>query len=166
MNSFEALRDAGVERLIPLVDTCLALEIENEVNEYAEGERSGGATMSFSCIYKHKLLHLCAELSRPHDLRDRVMSGQMKPRELVKASADLLWLEGPVVQAQRSIDTRAAVASATSAMLADPNYKGQFKCGKCKSWATTYTQAQTRSADEPMTNFVLCLKCGHRFKTC
>ena len=29
---------------------------------------------------------------------------------------------------------------------------------------TTYTQAQTRSADEPMTTFVTCLDCNHRWK--
>lgn len=41
---------------------------------------------------------------------------------------------------------------------------GQFKCGKCKSKAVTYTQLQTRSADEPMTTFFLCTNCGGRWK--
>lgn len=31
---------------------------------------------------------------------------------------------------------------------------GMFKCGRCGQNRTTYTQAQTRSADEPMTTFV------------
>ena len=39
-----------------------------------------------------------------------------------------------------------------------------FKCGKCGKRRTTYTQLQTRSADEPMTTFVLCLECGNRWK--
>lgn len=41
-----------------------------------------------------------------------------------------------------------------------------FKCGKCGKRKTTYTQLQTRSADEPMTTFVLCLDCGNRWKFC
>ena len=41
-----------------------------------------------------------------------------------------------------------------------------FKCGKCGKRRTTYTQLQTRSADEPMTTFVLCLDCGNRWKVC
>ena len=41
---------------------------------------------------------------------------------------------------------------------------GLFKCGKCKSMKTTYTQAQTRSADEPMTTFVTCLNCENHWK--
>jgi transcription elongation factor S-II len=44
--------------------------------------------------------------------------------------------------------------------------KGSFQCKQCKSWDTTYTQKQTRSADEPMTTFVLCLACGSRWKFC
>uniref|UniRef100_A0A3B1JR99 Transcription elongation factor n=1 Tax=Astyanax mexicanus TaxID=7994 RepID=A0A3B1JR99_ASTMX len=39
-----------------------------------------------------------------------------------------------------------------------------FICGKCKGKKCTYTQVQTRSADEPMTTFVLCNDCGNRWK--
>jgi transcription elongation factor S-II len=38
-----------------------------------------------------------------------------------------------------------------------------FKCGRCGKRNCTYNQLQTRSADEPMTTFVLCLECGNRF---
>lgn len=41
---------------------------------------------------------------------------------------------------------------------------GLIKCIKCKSMKTVYTQAQTRSADEPMTTFVTCLNCDNHFK--
>lgn len=41
---------------------------------------------------------------------------------------------------------------------------GQFKCMKCKSMKTDYFQAQTRSADEPMTTYVNCNNCGNRWK--
>lgn len=39
-----------------------------------------------------------------------------------------------------------------------------FQCGRCKQWKTRYRQAQTRSADEPMTTFVTCVNCGNRWK--
>tara|TARA_Y100000816_G_C26103998_1_gene585992 strand:- start:2341 stop:2793 length:453 start_codon:yes stop_codon:yes gene_type:complete len=41
---------------------------------------------------------------------------------------------------------------------------GLFKCPKCKHRKTTYYSMQTRSADEPMTNFITCLNCGNRWK--
>uniref|UniRef100_A0A3Q3M4G2 Transcription elongation factor n=1 Tax=Labrus bergylta TaxID=56723 RepID=A0A3Q3M4G2_9LABR len=39
-----------------------------------------------------------------------------------------------------------------------------FICNKCHGKSCTYTQVQTRSADEPMTTFVLCNSCGNRWK--
>ena len=37
-----------------------------------------------------------------------------------------------------------------------------LKCGKCGKRNCTYNQLQTRSADEPMTTFVMCNECGNR----
>lgn len=44
------------------------------------------------------------------------------------------------------------------------NTTGAFKCGKCKSWKTSYYQLQLRSSDEPMTTFVTCMNCHNRWK--
>lgn len=41
---------------------------------------------------------------------------------------------------------------------------GIFQCRKCKSRKTTYYSLQTRSADEPMTNFITCIECNNRWK--
>lgn len=41
---------------------------------------------------------------------------------------------------------------------------GMIKCRKCKSMKTDYYQLQTRSADEPMTTYVTCYNCEHRWK--
>ena len=40
----------------------------------------------------------------------------------------------------------------------------QFKCLKCFERVCTFYQQQTRSADEPMTTFINCLKCGNMWK--
>ena len=39
-----------------------------------------------------------------------------------------------------------------------------FKCRKCNSRETSYYEVQTRSADEPMTQFITCLNCNNRWK--
>lgn len=39
-----------------------------------------------------------------------------------------------------------------------------YTCGKCKSKRCKVHQMQTRSADEPMTNFVTCLVCYNTFR--
>ena len=39
----------------------------------------------------------------------------------------------------------------------------QFTCRKCRSKNISSYELQTRSADEPMTNFCLCIDCGNRW---
>ena len=39
-----------------------------------------------------------------------------------------------------------------------------FKCRKCSSRSCTYYEVQTRSADEPMTQFITCLDCNNNWK--
>ena len=41
----------------------------------------------------------------------------------------------------------------------DAEYVGMFKCRKCGKNKVTYTQAQTRSADEPMVRFKCLVMC-------
>jgi len=40
----------------------------------------------------------------------------------------------------------------------------QYKCRKCGSRKCSYYEMQTRSADEPMTQFFTCLDCQNRWK--
>jgi len=39
----------------------------------------------------------------------------------------------------------------------------EFKCSRCRGRKCTYYELQTRSIDEPMTKFVRCLLCDHRW---
>ena len=43
-------------------------------------------------------------------------------------------------------------------------YSDAYKCYKCGESKCKITQVQTRSADEPMTTFVVCLVCHNTFK--
>ncbi len=45
-------------------------------------------------------------------------------------------------------------------------FSDQYKCRKCGESKCKITQAQTRSADEPMTTFVFCLVCHNTMKFC
>ena len=40
----------------------------------------------------------------------------------------------------------------------------EYQCGRCKARKCTYYELQTRCADEPMTTFITCKPCGHRWK--
>lgn len=49
-------------------------------------------------------------------------------------------------------------------MADSENISGMFTCRKCKSNCTSHFSLQTRSADEPMTNYITCKKCDYNWK--
>ena len=44
------------------------------------------------------------------------------------------------------------------------NKKTMYPCGKCGSTKVSNYEKQTRSGDEPMTQFFECSDCGHRWR--
>lgn len=92
-------------------------------------------------------------------LLTHVMSGLIQPGDLAKMSPQKLWPEHwrdlEEARIMRQIATLERSATASTDM---------FTCGRCGKNECTYREVQTRSADEPMTAFVLCLVCGNRWK--
>jgi DNA-directed RNA polymerase subunit M/transcription elongation factor TFIIS len=96
------------------------------------------------------------------NLCERILSGEVKSRQIAELSSVGLNPNGRLAQAIRARQELQAGITIREKM--DENFKGAFKCSKCKSEKTTYYQMQTRSADEPMTTFVTCHNCSKRWK--
>lgn len=95
-------------------------------------------------------------------LRTKVMNGEIKPGD-VAGLTDLQMMPQEMID-RIETETNFIIDSRMSELPYDSSKPGLFICGSCKSDKTTYTQAQTRSADEPMTSFVRCMNCGKRWK--
>jgi len=126
--------------------------------------------------YVGKARSLCFNLKKNTSLATQVVLGQVTSKELVDMSSDQL------VSAEKREEIEARKKNLMDANMLDweaqnedkinemCGIKGEllkaslFTCGRCKSTKTTSTQKQTRSADEPMTVFVLCLNCNNRWK--
>ncbi len=48
-------------------------------------------------------------------------------------------------------------------MISEKKGSSAFECKKCKKRKCSITEKQVRSADEPATQFITCLECGHVF---
>jgi transcription elongation factor S-II len=112
--------------------------------------------------YKGKLHALLCEFQRGGIL-ERIESGVLDPDAMATYTPDVLRPNG--LYATAKLEAAATdFKTEKKKVQGDEEYSGTLKCGKCKSMKTTYTQAQTRSADEPMTTFACCLNCGNRWK--
>jgi len=123
--------------------------------------RDQGSTTATS--YKAKIRVLFVNLKDKHNpsLRERVLNGELPPETLATMTS----------QEMASPERKAA-----DGKIQDQNFFNSlgagspeaetdaFKCGRCGQRKTRYRQAQTRSADEPMTTYVTCTNCGYNWK--
>lgn len=113
--------------------------------------------------YKTKMRALFQNLkskSNPQ-LRKDVMSGEITPKKFVVLTHDEMKSDERRAEIEKLQDEnmkQAMVAQVEKAI------SKEFQCGKCKKKMVSYSQAQTRSADEPMTTFCECMNCGNRWK--
>ncbi|KAA6323684.1 MAG: putative transcription elongation factor S-II [Streblomastix strix] len=103
---------------------------------------------------------LARHITQTKETCDHLIDGSINPRALGMSSAEDLQSEN--MRKQNEDYIKHSVYWATRKMEAIES--SSFKCGKCRKNQCMYTQAQTRSADEPMTTFVFCVNCGHRWK--
>lgn len=115
----------------------------------------------FKACYKNKFLTIKYNLENSN-LADRISSGEIKTRYIADLTSVSMNPEGRLAQAIQARKDFHAKADMRGRM--EDDFKGAFKCAKCKSERTTYYQMQTRSADEPMTTFVTCHNCAKRWK--
>lgn len=118
---------------------------------------------SSSAFYKEKIRSLYQNLKNKSNptLRTRILTGKISPATFVRMTHE--ELRSPE---QREEDQRIAKENMDKAMVAqeEKSVSTHLECGKCKEKKVSYSQAQTRSADEPMTTFCECLVCGNRWK--
>ena len=136
----------------------------------AVASQSGGKQQ-----YQDKVRQLLANLRRNRELACALLGGYLAPEALLELSVhELANAEQRAVKEARKQKVKDMARTGDDwteehrkEILAACNMKsdvGLFMCFKCKSTRTENYQKQTRCADEPMTVFVRCLKCGNRWR--
>jgi len=96
------------------------------------------------------------------DINLSLFTERLAPEEMVNANE--FDLASEVVKRQREAERQYAKDATRSDWNKNSGVSDLFQCGKCKQRKCKYYQLQTRSADEPMTTFVTCVNCGHKFR--
>ena len=89
------------------------------------------------------------------------MNGSIKPERFVTMTHDEMKSDK-----MKELDEKLQKENFDKAMVAqeEKSISSSLQCGKCGQKKVSYSQAQTRSADEPMTTFCQCTVCGNRWK--
>ncbi|OAA62025.1 transcription elongation factor s 2 [Niveomyces insectorum RCEF 264] len=131
-----------------------AIEVEKAAFVAYKGETSE---------YRAKLRSLFQNLKNRSNpaLARRVLAGEIAADAFVVMTSD--ELKSAHLRQLESALARENMMKAQVPMT-EKSISDALTCGKCKQRKVSYTQAQTRSADEPMTTFCECTVCGHRWK--
>ncbi|XP_067007442.1 transcription elongation factor S-II isoform X2 [Anabrus simplex] len=115
--------------------------------------------------YKNRVRSRVANLKDPKNpgLRMNFLVGVISATRLAVMSAE--EMASDEMKSLRNKFLKEAIDDAQLATV-QGTQTDLLKCGKCKKRNCTYNQVQTRSADEPMTTFVMCNECGNRWKFC
>ncbi|EXJ67321.1 transcription elongation factor S-II [Cladophialophora psammophila CBS 110553] len=136
----------------------LAKQIESAALNLPDAKGSSG-----SPVYKDKIRSLYQNLKNKSNpgLRVRILSGEVTAQRFVTMTHEEMKS-----RQQREEDLKIAKENMNNAMVAqeEKSVSTSLECGKCHQKKVSYSQAQTRSADEPMTTFCECLNCGNRWK--
>ncbi|KAF5924655.1 hypothetical protein HPG69_004527 [Diceros bicornis minor] len=115
--------------------------------------------------YRNRVRSRISNLKDPRNpgLRRNVLSGAISAGLIAKMTAE--EMASDELRELRNAMTQEAIREHQMAKTGGTT-TDLFQCSKCKKKNCTYNQVQTRSADEPMTTFVLCNECGNRWKVC
>ncbi|XP_011935592.1 PREDICTED: transcription elongation factor A protein 3 isoform X1 [Cercocebus atys] len=113
--------------------------------------------------YRNRVRSRISNLKDPRNpgLRRNVLSGAISAGLIAKMTAE--EMASDELRELRNAMTQEAIREHQMAKTGGTT-TDLFQCSKCKKKNCTYNQVQTRSADEPMTTFVLCNECGNRWK--
>jgi len=113
--------------------------------------------------YRNKLRSLFQNLKNKsnRELGPRVLTGEISAERFVVMTHDELKSAE-----QRQEDDKLQQDNMKKAQvpMAEKSISDALRCGRCGQKKVSYSQAQTRSADEPMTTFCECTVCGNRWK--
>ncbi|KAM4736630.1 transcription elongation factor A protein 3 isoform 2-T2 [Anableps anableps] len=162
----DSVRDKCIEML------AAALRTDNDYKDFGANCDSMAAEIedhiyqeirATDMKYKNRVRSRISNLKDPKNpgLRRNVLAGSIELSRIASMSAE--EMASDELKQLRNVLTQEAIREHQMAKTGGTT-TDLLQCGKCKKKNCTYNQVQTRSADEPMTTFVLCNECGNRWK--
>ena len=140
-----------------IYNSCLKYANENSIVKSWENE-------IFKSLYLSRIRSIYTNLKSDSYLgnknfKDKIINGDIDPKNISSVSKYDIY---PEVWSE--LLSKLAEKDKLKYELKPEAMTDMFKCRKCGSRSCSYYEFQTRSADEPMTQFITCLDCKNNWK--
>jgi len=158
--------DKFSEILKLLSDSTIILNLEKGIfNESVKVSKSKKIELKWSnCDFRKKYVSIGRRIianitytPNAVDVKNKIINSVLPAESIATLTHEQLY---PEFHAKLKLKIMAKYINSKP----EQEHDGLYRCGKCRTMKTTYTQAQTRSADEPMTTFVTCLHCDNHWR--
>lgn len=155
-----------LKNLEPLQVKDLEIGVYNWALKYADSQKivKSWKNPSFVNVYVDKGRSVVANLDSESyimnkRLMDRLVEGEFAPHEIAAMKSNSLfperWKDIMDMKLRRDEHVYQEKPAAMTA---------EFRCSKCRKRECIYQELQLRSCDEPVSLFITCLNCGHRWR--
>jgi transcription elongation factor S-II len=171
MSSYEdEFRNKCVEFLEREIEYPYSRNIEKSIYNYAieTAERNDIScswdVIIFKQLYISKMRSIYTNLKKSSyikniDFKEKILCGEIEHGNIAKLTAYDIYPEN-----WKLLFDMKAEKDKKKSELKPEAMTDSYKCRKCGSRKCSYYELQTRSADEPMTQFINCLECNNRWK--
>ena len=140
-----------------IYNSCLKYSSENSIVKNWENE-------IFKSLYLSRIRSIYTNLKTDsylanHTFKDKILNDQIDPTKISSLSNYDIFPE-----VWEELLLKLSEKDKLKYELKPEAMTDMFKCRKCGGRSCSYYEFQTRSADEPMTQFITCLDCNNNWK--
>lgn len=159
-----------IYRRIAFADESLSANIENIIFEWVKSEllKKGEVFdcyhIQFKLLYLRKTDQLYLNINPESEINnknllEKINNGEQDIEKLPYLTPQELYPElwEKLKEKQKATDEFLYLKKPEAAT-------DEYKCSRCKQRRCIYTELQTRSIDEPMTKYITCLECNHKWQ--
>ena len=166
----DSMRNSCISKLDSIINNYdISTKIENSIYNYTMNESKKKIIIfdwnnnNTRRIYMNKIISLYTNIKDDSYLENKNLLKQILNNDIDLNNIASISIRELFPERWTNILKKVKIKDDILYNDCNKNVTDLFKCGKCKKNKCIYYELQIRSSDEPMTTFVNCINCNHKW---
>jgi DNA-directed RNA polymerase subunit M/transcription elongation factor TFIIS len=170
-NKTDDIRNKSVNKLNDIIqDEIISRYIEKDIYNYCiniskkKFIKRSWDNIIFKNLYLNKIISYYSNINPNSYIKNKEFLNKIKSKQIDYKKITKLHVSDVFPEIWKDLIDKKIKIDKVKYENKQVAMTSMFKCKRCGSKECSYYEVQTRSADEPMTQFVTCIKCNNRWK--